>query len=99
MAATGDALAAVLLGDGPSGYATSPVMGMLCTEWHYPGTGPDDPDLYKCTVTDGAYTFTNCLVLHPTLLTLGRVAVVMTSAGPLVLGNTFKYFPPAPVEA
>lgn len=83
-------LAAVLLGDGPSGYATSPVMGMECTAWN--------PATYQVTVTDGAYTFTDCLVLNPSMLILGRVAVVMTAAGPLVLGNSYKYVPPTPPE-
>lgn len=81
-----DPLAAALLGDGPSGYGTSTIMGMYLTVW--------DPTTYACTVTDGAYTFSNCLVLQPSTLVLGRVAVAMTTGGPLILGNSYIYVPP-----
>jgi hypothetical protein len=84
-----DDLAAVLLGDGPSGYGTQPIMGMVLEEWN--------PTTYQCKVSDGAYTFYDCLVLHPSLLVLGRVAVAMTARGPLILGNSYIYTPtPAP---
>ena len=81
-----DELSRTFLGSGPAGYGVSTVMGAVLTAW--------DPVTYANTVTDGAYTFTDCLVLHPSLLQTGRVALYMTPAGPLILGNTFQKPPP-----
>lgn len=86
-----DPLAATFLGDGPSGYGTSTVMGMYLKAWN--------PTTFECTVSDGAYTYTNCLVLNPGNLVLGRVAVLIPAGGaPLVLGNTYIYIPPPDPE-
>lgn len=85
-----DDLSRTFLGAGPAGYGVSPVMGAVLTAFHYPGSGPEDPELYANTVTDGAFTYTNCLVLNPSLLELGRVLLLFTPAGPVILGNTFK---------
>jgi len=90
-----DDLSRTFLGPGPAGYGVSPVMGAVLTEWTYPGTGPDDPDLYHNVVTDGAYTFTDCLVLSPSSLVLGRVLLLFTPAGPVILGNSYQKPPPA----
>jgi hypothetical protein len=52
-----DELSRTFLGSGPAGYGVSTVMGAILTAW--------DPATYANTVTDGAYTFTDCLVMHP----------------------------------
>lgn len=80
-------LTRLFLGPGPSGYGTSLVMGAMLTAW--------DAVTYANTVTDGAYTFTDCMVLNPSLLVTGRVALLMTPGGPLILGNTYQRVPPA----
>ena len=77
-----DELSRTFLGSGPSGYGVSTVMGAVLTAW--------DPATYANTVTDGAYTFTDCLVMHPSLLVTGRVLIYMTAAGPVILGNTYQ---------
>ncbi len=82
-----DDLSRTFLGPGPAGYGVSPVMGAVLTVWDYPTT-------YHCVVTDGAYTYTDCLVLNPSLLQLGRVLLLFTPAGPVILGNTYQE-PPA----
>ena len=90
-----DDLSRTFLGSGPAGYGVSTVMGAVLTEWTYPGTGPTDPDLYHNVVTDGAYTFTDCLFLgNPADLVPGRVLLVFSPAGPVILGNT-RQKPPA----
>ncbi len=90
-----DDLSRTFLGSGPAGYGVSSVMGAVLTEWTYPGTGPSDPDLYHNVVTDGAYTFTDCLVAcAPADLQLGRVLLLFTPAGPVIVGNTYQK-PPA----
>ena len=81
-----DDLSRTFLGSGPAGYGVSSVMGAVLTAW--------DPATYACTVTDGAYTFTDCLVMHPSLLVPGRVLLQFTPAGPVILGNTYQR-PPA----
>lgn len=75
-------LSRTFLGSGPAGYGVSTVMGAVLTAW--------DPATYANTVTDGAYTFTDCLVMHPSSLVAGRVLIYMTAAGPVILGNTYK---------
>lgn len=82
-----DDLSRTFLGSGPAGYGVSSVMGAVLTEWVYDATSPDN---YHVVVTDGAYTFTDCLVLFPSLLQLGRVLLVFTPAGPVVLGNSYQ---------
>lgn len=81
-----DDLSRTFLGSGPAGYGVSPVMGAVLTAW--------DPVTYACTVTDGAYTFTDCLVLYPSSLVLGRVLLLFTPAGPVILGNSYQKPPP-----
>jgi hypothetical protein len=88
-----DDLSRAFLGSGPAGYGVSTVMGAVLTEWNYPGPDPANPD-YGNVVTDGAYTFTNCLVLHPSLLVVGRVALIKTDAGMMILGNSYQKPPP-----
>ncbi len=83
-----DDLSRTFLGSGPAGYGVSPVMGAVLTVWNYPGPGPT-PD-YHNVVTDGAYTFTDCLVMNPAILQLGRVLLLFTPAGPVILGNTYQ---------
>jgi hypothetical protein len=61
-----DDLSRTFLGSGPAGYGVSTVMGAILTAW--------DPATYANTVTDGAYTYQDCLVLHPSLLVAGRVS-------------------------
>lgn len=91
-----DDLSRTFLGSGPAGYGVSPVMGAVLTEWVYPGTGPDDPNLFHNVVTDGAYTFTDCLVgCPPAELQLGRVWLLFTPAGPLIGGNSYQRLPAA----
>ena len=86
-----DDLSRTFLGPGPAGYGVSPVMGAVLTVWTYPGTGPTDPELYHNVVTDGAYTFTDLLVAcAPADLQLGRVLLLFTSAGPVIIGNTYQ---------
>lgn len=77
-----DELSRTFLGSGPAGYGVSTVMGAVLTAW--------DPTTYANTVTDGAYTFTDCLVMHPSTLVAGRVLLYMTPGGPVILGNTYK---------
>lgn len=77
-----DDLSRTFLGSGPAGYGVSDVMGAVMTAW--------DPATYANTVTDGAYVFTDCLVLHPTQLVLGRVLLMFTPAGPVILGNSYQ---------
>ena len=84
-----DDLSRTFLGSGPAGYGVSSVMGAVLTAW--------DPVSYACTVTDGAYTFTDCLVLNPATLVTGRVLLLFTPAGPVILGNSYQR-PPAPVD-
>jgi hypothetical protein len=81
-----DDLSRAFLGSGPAGYGVSTVMGAVLTAW--------DPTTYANTVTDGAYTFTDCLVLHPSLLVVGRVLLLFTPAGPVILGNSYQKPPP-----
>jgi hypothetical protein len=45
---------------------------------------------YANTVSDGAYKYQDCLVLHPSLLVAGRVLLYMTPGGPVILGNTYQ---------
>lgn len=78
-----DELSRTFLGSGPAGYGVSPVMGAVLTVWNYPTD-------YGNLVTDGAYTFTDCLVLNPSLLQLGRVLLLFTPGGPVILGNTYQ---------
>lgn len=90
MAAAGSAdLTRLFVGPGPSGYGTDQVMGALLTAW--------DPVSYQNTVTDGAYTFHDCIVCAgtPPQLVLGRVLLRFTAGGPVIMGNTFQYQPPA----
>ena len=86
-----DELSRTFLGPGPGGYGVSPVMGAVLTVWAY----LVDPLDFHNVVTDGAYTFTDCLVLNPSLLQLGRVLLLFTPAGPVILGNTYQK-PPTP---
>jgi len=80
-----DDLSRTLLGSGPAGYGVSTVMGAVLTAW--------DPTTYANTVTDGAFRYTDCLVLHPTQLVLGRVLLMFTPSGPVILGNSYKRIP------
>lgn len=89
-----DDLSRTFLGSGPAGYGVSTVMGAVLTRWNYPGPDPANPD-YGNVVTDGAYTFTDCLVLNPSLLQVGRVLLLFTPGGPVILGNTYQKPPPA----
>jgi hypothetical protein len=86
-----DDLSRTFLGSGPGGYGVSPVMGAVLTVWNY--ADPVHP--YHNVVTDGAYTFTDCLVLNPSILQLGRVLLLFTPAGPVILGNTYQNPPEA----
>lgn len=88
-----DEISRTFLGSGPAGYGVSPVMGAILTVWAYPGPDPANPD-YHNVVTDGAYTFTDCLVLNPGMLQPGRVLLLFTPAGPVILGNTYQTPPP-----
>lgn len=88
-----DDLSRTFLGSGPAGYGVSLVMGAVLTEWNYPGPDPLNPD-YGNVVTDGAYTFTDCIVLYPSSLVLGRVLLLFTPAGPVILGNSYQKPPP-----
>lgn len=81
-----DDLSRTFLGSGPAGYGVSSVMGAVMTAW--------DPVTYACTVTDGAYVFTDCLVLNPSLLRVGRVLLLFTPGGPVILGNSYQKPPP-----
>ena len=83
-----DELSRTFLGSGPAGYGVSSVMGAVLTAW--------DPATYANTVTDGAYTFTDCLVLNPSMLVTGRVLLLFTAGGPVILGNSYQK-PPAVV--
>lgn len=78
-----DELSRTFLGSGPSGYGVSSVMGAVLTVWNYPTD-------FGNTVTDGASTWNDCLVLNPSLLQLGRVLLLFTPAGPVILGNTYQ---------
>jgi hypothetical protein len=81
-----DDLSRTFLGPGPAGYGVSTVMGAVLTDW--------DPLTYANTVTDGAYTFTDCLVCcKPSELAVGRVLIYMTPGGPVILGNTYQKVP------
>ena len=76
-------LSRTFLGPGPSGFGVSQVMGAVLTAW--------DPATYANTVTDGAYKYTDCLVLHPSQLVLGRVLLLFTPTGrPVILGNSYQ---------
>ena len=77
-----DDLSRTFLGSGPSGYGVSSVMGAVLTEW--------DNVTYANRVSDGAFVFTDCLVLNPSLLALGRVLLLFTPGGPVILGNTYQ---------
>jgi len=88
-----DDLSRTFLGSGPAGYGVSLLQGAVVTEWNYPGPDPANPD-YHVVVTDGAYTFTDCLILNPQFLQLGRVLLAFTAGGPVILGNTYQK-PPA----
>lgn len=77
-----DELSRTFLGSGPAGYGVSPVMGAVLTAW--------DDVTYANTVSDGAYTFTDCLVLNPSTLALGRVLLLFTPGGPVILGNSYQ---------
>jgi hypothetical protein len=83
-----DELSRTFLGSGPAGYGVSAVMGAVLTAW--------DPTTYANTVTDGAYTFTDCLVTQPSTLVAGRVLLYITPGGPVILGNTYKRVTAAP---
>lgn len=93
-----DDLSRTFLGSGPAGYGVSTTQGAVLTNYNYPGTGPTDPDLYANTVTDGASTWTDCLIVaNPATLVLGRVFLVFTTAGPVILGNSYQK--PSAVES
>lgn len=77
-----DELSRTFLGSGPAGFGVSPVMGSVLTAW--------DPVTYANTVSDGAYKYTDCLVLNPAQLVLGRVLLLFTPAGPVILGNSYQ---------
>lgn len=90
-----DELSRTFLGPGPAGYGVSLLQGAVVTEWVYDAASPDN---YHVVVTDGAYTFTDCLVLTPSLLQLGRVLLAFTPGGPVILGNTYQKPPPVTPE-
>jgi hypothetical protein len=93
-----DDLSRTFLGSGPAGYGVSATQGAVLTNYNYPGTGPTDPDLYANTVTDGASTWTDCLIVgNPATLVLGRVFLVFTPAGPAILGNSYQK-PPTVIQ-
>lgn len=77
-----DELSRTFLGPGPGGYGVSTVMGAVLTAW--------DNVTYANTVSDGAFTFTDCLVLNPSTLVTGRVLLLFTPGGPVILGNTYQ---------
>jgi hypothetical protein len=58
-------------------------MGAILTEWN--------PANFDNVVTDGAYTFRNCLVVgDPQKLVVGRVLLQFTPGGPVILGNSYQ---------
>lgn len=89
-----DELSRTFLDEGLIGRGVDRVMGAVLTEYTYPGTGLDDPELYANTVAADGYTYHDCLVLNPSLLVPGRVLLLFTAAGPVILGNTYQK-PPA----
>lgn len=49
-----------------------------------------NPTTYENTVKVGATQFTNAGVLYPSLLSTGNVVLLMTAAGPIILGRIYK---------
>jgi hypothetical protein len=83
-----DELSRTFLGSGPGRVRRVDGDGRVLTAW--------DPTTYANTVTDGAYTFTDCLVMQPSTLVAGRVLLYITPGGPVILGNTYKRVTAAP---
>lgn len=85
-----DSIVRLLLGAGPSGDGASLVQGALLTAW--------DGVTYANTVTVGSAVYQDVTVLHPADLVLGRVLLLFTDAGPVILGNSYQKPPPTPPE-
>jgi hypothetical protein len=66
----------------PAGGAVQTFMGATCTAW--------DATTYANTVVVGSVTYTNLPVIAPAQMSTGRVLLVHTPAGPIVIGRLYQ---------